>query len=53
MKLIVMIDQSFPGVNRLLVSSFENDNDRDSHKRYYLPTKEIEDYNVMIIIEKS
>ena len=28
--------------------SFEDDNGRESHKQYYLPTVEIKDYNVMI-----
>ena len=27
---------------------FENENYRESYKRYYLPTAEIKDYNVMI-----
>ena len=27
---------------------FENDNGRESYKQYYLPTVEIDDYNVMI-----
>ena len=27
---------------------FENDNGRESYKQYYLPTAEIDDYNVMI-----
>ena len=27
---------------------FENKNDRTKHKKYYLPTVEIKDYNVMI-----
>ena len=43
-----LIDTSFQGVNRLFALSFENDNDRESHKQYYLPTVEIKDYNVMI-----
>ena len=28
--------------------SFKDDNGRESHKQYYLPTVEIKDYNVMI-----
>ena len=45
-----MIDQSFQGVNRLFVLSFENENDRRSHSTYYLPKVEIKikNYNVMI-----
>ena len=43
-----LIDSSFQGVNRLFVLSFENEAQRTSYKRYYLPTVEIKDYNVMI-----
>ena len=43
-----MIDPGFQGVNRRFVSSFKNDDDRESHKQYYLLTVEIKDYNVMI-----
>ena len=39
-----LIEPSFQGVNRL----FENDNLRTIHDRYYLPTVEIKDYNIMI-----
>ena len=42
------IDPSFQGVNKLFVSSFEDINVRESYKRYFLPTIEIKDYNVMI-----
>ena len=43
-----MIDLSFQGVNRLFVLLFENENDRTVHTKYYIPTVEIKDYNVMI-----
>ena len=43
-----LIGPTFQGVNRLFLLSFENDNGRDSHKQYYLPTVEIRDYNVMM-----
>ena len=46
-----LIEPSFQGVNRLFVLAFENDNDNDqriSIKRYYIPNVEIKDYNVMI-----
>ena len=43
-----LINPSFQGVNRLFVSSFENENDRTSHSTYNLPKAEIKDYNVMI-----
>ena len=43
-----LVEPSFQGVNRLFVLAFENDNHRTSDKRYYLPTVEIKDYNIMI-----
>ena len=43
-----LIEPSFQGVNRLFVLAFENDNHRTIHDRYYLPSVEIKDYNIMI-----
>ena len=43
-----LIDPSFQGVNRLFVLSFKDDDGRNSHEQYYLPTVEIKDYNVMM-----
>ena len=43
-----LIDPSFQGVNRFFVLSFKDDDGGESHKRYYLPTVEIKDYNAMI-----
>ena len=43
-----LIEPSFQGVNRLFVLAFENDDQRTSNKRYYIPNVEIKDYNVMI-----
>ena len=43
-----LVEPSFQGVNRLFVLAFENDNPRTSDERYYLPTVEIKDYNIMI-----
>ena len=43
-----LIEPSFQGVNRLFVLAFENDEQRTSNKRYYLPNAEIKDYKVMI-----
>ena len=43
-----LIEPSFQGVNRLFVLAFENDVQRISKKRYYIPNVEIKDYNVMI-----
>ena len=39
---------SFQGVNRLFVSSFKDDDGRESHKHYYFPTVETKDYNAVI-----
>ena len=47
-----LVEPSFQGVNRLFVLAFENDNHRTSDDRYYLPTVEIKDYNIMINGEK-
>ena len=43
-----LIEPSFQGVNRLFVLAFEDDEQRTSNKKYYLPNVEIKDYNVMI-----
>ena len=43
-----LIDPSFQGVNRLFVLSFENETDREVHTKYFRPTEEIKDYNVII-----
>ena len=43
-----LVEPSFQGVNRLFVLAFENDNHRTSDERYYLPTVQIKDYNIMI-----
>ena len=43
-----LIDTTFSNVNRLFVSSFENEDDRTSCYKYYLPSVEIKDYNVLI-----
>ena len=43
-----LVEPSFQGVNRLFVLAFEDDGQRTSRKRYYLPNVEIKDYNVMI-----
>ena len=43
-----LVEPSFQGINRLFVLAFENDAQRTSSKRYYLPSVEIKDYNVMI-----
>ena len=43
-----LVEPSFQGGNRLFVLAFENDNNRISTKRYYLPVVEIKDYSIMI-----
>ena len=43
-----LVEASFQGVYRLFVLAFENDAQRTSNKRYYLPNVEIKYYNVMI-----
>ena len=43
-----LIEISFQRVNRLFVLAFEDDEQRTSNKRYYIPNVEIKDYNVMI-----
>ena len=43
-----LIHPSFPGVNRLFVLAFKDDNGRESLEQYYLPTVEVKDYNAMI-----
>ena len=47
-----LLDLIFQGVNRLFVSSLENENGRASHLEYYLPKVEVKDYNVMILISQ-
>ena len=43
-----LVEPSFQGINRLFVLAFENHNYRTSDKRYYLPTVELKDYNIVI-----
>ena len=43
-----LIESSVQGVNRLFVLAFENDEQRASNKRCYIPNVEMKDYNVMI-----
>ena len=46
-----LVEPSFQGVNRLFVSAFENDDDKTSDEKYYLPTVEIKDYNIILIVK--
>ena len=43
-----LIESSVQGVNRLFVLAFENNEQRASNKRCYIPNVEMKDYNVMI-----
>ena len=43
-----LIDPTFSNVNRLFVLSFENEDDRTSYYKYYMPNVEIKDYNVLM-----
>ena len=43
-----LIDPAFTKVDRLFVLSFENENDRTSFSKYYVPKVEIKDFNVLI-----
>ena len=43
-----LIDPTFTNVNRLFVSSFENEEDRTAFSKYYVPKVEIKDFNVLI-----
>ena len=42
-----LIDPTFSNVNRLFVLSFENEDDRNSYYKCYMPKVEIKDYNVL------
>ena len=42
-----LIDPIFTNVNRLLVLTFENEDDRTSFSKYYLPKVLIKDFNVL------
>ena len=42
------VQPNVQGVNTLFVLAFEDDDQRTSNKRYYIPNVEIKDYNVMI-----
>ena len=43
-----LIDLTFSNVNRLFVLTFENEDDRTSLSKYYLPKIAIKDFNVLI-----
>ena len=43
-----LIDPTFDKFHRLFVLAFQNEEDRSSFSKYYTPTVEINDYNVLI-----
>ena len=43
-----LVEPRFQGVNKLFVLLFENESQRTSNKRYYLPNVAIKDYNAVI-----
>ena len=43
-----LIDPTFTKVNRLFVLSFENEDDRRSFSKYYVPNVQIKDFNLLI-----
>ena len=43
-----LLDAKIPGVNRLFVAAFPNAPVRSSHRQYFLPSLNINDYNVLI-----
>ena len=42
-----LIDPTFTNMNRLLVLTFENEDDRTFFSKYYVPKIEIKDFNVL------
>ena len=43
-----LIDPTFNNVHRLSILAFENEEDRSSYSKYYTPSVEIKDYNVLV-----
>ena len=43
-----LLDTVIPGVNRLFLAAFPDAALRNNHRRYFLPTANIRDYNVLI-----
>ena len=46
-----LIDPTFTKVNRFFILSFENDNDRTSLSRYYVPNVQIKDFKVLVDVK--
>ena len=47
-KWLIRLKITFTKANRLLVLSFENENDRTSFSKYYVSNVQINDFNVLI-----
>ena len=43
-----LIHPTFTNVNRLFVLTFENEDDRTSFSKYYVPKIKIKDFNMLI-----
>ena len=43
-----LIDPTITKVNRLVVLSFENENERTSFSKYYVPNVQIKDFSVLV-----
>ena len=43
-----LLDAAIPGVNRLFVAAFTDGAIRTNHRRYFLPSTNIRDYNILI-----
>ena len=43
-----LIDPTFTNVNRLFVLTFENEDDRTSFSKFYVPMVELKGFNVLI-----
>ena len=48
-----LINPTFTKVNKLFVLSFENEEDRTSFSKYYVPNVEIKDFSVLIDGKRS
>ena len=46
-----LIAPAFTKVNRLLVLSYKNDEDRTSFSKYYVPSVEVKDFNVLVDVK--
>ena len=43
-----LIDPTFTKINKLFVLQFENEEDRTSFSKYYVPKVEVKDFNLLI-----